>query len=68
MPYSAMECMLQQAKTRSVDPDVVRCLINILSLFPIGSYVALKDGSVSCGFTVTLKSDPASDQSFGSPT
>jgi len=46
MPYAAMECLLHQAKTRSVDPDVVRCMINILSLFPIGSYVALKDGSV----------------------
>ncbi len=30
--------------------------------------VAVKDGKVSCGFAVVLKSDPASDQSFGCPT
>ncbi len=45
--YSAMECLIRQAKKRSVDPNVVRALLKIISLFPIGSYIALSDGSVA---------------------
>ncbi len=47
MRYSAMECLLNMAKARSVDPEVVRALLKIQSLFPIGSYVTLTDGSVA---------------------
>lgn len=47
MRYSAMECLIRQAKERAVDPEVVRALLKIQSLFPIGSYVALSDGSVA---------------------
>lgn len=47
MPYGAMECLLRQAQLQNVDADVVRVLLRVLSLFPIGSYVALSDGSVA---------------------
>lgn len=46
-PYAAMECLIKQAKTRDVDPDVVRALLKVLTLFPIGSFVAISDGSVA---------------------
>lgn len=46
-PYAAMECLLKQSKAGSVDPDSVRALLNILGLFPIGSYVALSDSRVA---------------------
>lgn len=45
MPYTAIECLLNQAKHQKLEPDVVRSLLHILSLFPIGSYLALSDGS-----------------------
>ena len=47
MPYSAMECLIRQARTGDVDPDVVRALLQVLSLFPIGSFVVLSDGSLA---------------------
>jgi HD-GYP domain-containing protein (c-di-GMP phosphodiesterase class II) len=46
-PYSAMECLIRLAKTREVDPEVVRAFLKVMTLFPIGSYVALDDGSVA---------------------
>jgi HD-GYP domain-containing protein (c-di-GMP phosphodiesterase class II) len=46
-PYSAMECLVRLARTRDVDPDVVRALLRVMCLFPIGSFVALDDGSVA---------------------
>lgn len=46
-PYAAMECLIRLARTRDVDPEVVRALLKVLSLFPIGSFVALDDGSVA---------------------
>jgi len=47
MRYSAMECLIRQAKERAVDPEVVRALLKIQTLFPIGSFVALSDGSIA---------------------
>lgn len=47
MPYAAMECLLRQAKVRAVDANVVRALLQVNSLFPIGSFVALNDASVA---------------------
>ncbi len=47
MRYAAMECLIRQAKERYVDPDIVRSLLKIQSLFPIGSFVTLTDGSVA---------------------
>ena len=47
MPYAAMECLLDQAKRCKLEPEVVRSLLHVLSLFPIGSYVALSDGAAA---------------------
>ncbi len=46
-PYSAMECLVKLAKSRDVDPEVVRAFLKVMNLFPIGSFVALSDGSVA---------------------
>lgn len=46
-PYVAMEHLLHQAHHRQVDTDAVRRLLRLLSLFPIGSFVALSDGSAA---------------------
>jgi len=47
MPYAAMECLIRQASNASVDSKVVRCLLQVLSLFPVGSYLVLDDGTVA---------------------
>lgn len=47
MAYAAMETMIRQAKEWRVDPPVVRDLLHVLSLFPIGSYVTLSDGAIA---------------------
>lgn len=47
MPYAAMELLLSQARFKEVDAEVVRSLLHVLSLFPIGSLVTLSDGSVA---------------------
>jgi len=48
MAYAAMETLLRQAQHWRADPVVVRSLLHVLSLFPIGSYVTLTDGSAAC--------------------
>jgi HD-GYP domain-containing protein (c-di-GMP phosphodiesterase class II) len=45
--YSAMSRLIHMVGERSVDSDVVRALLRVLSLFPIGSYVQLSDGSIA---------------------
>ncbi|MAG93565.1 MAG: hypothetical protein CMJ48_07430, partial [Planctomycetaceae bacterium] len=47
MPYAAMECLVRQAREKLVDARAVRALLQVLSLFPIGSFVTLSDGSVA---------------------
>jgi len=47
MPYAAVECLLRQAKANQADVDVVRALLHVVSLFPIGSHVMLSDGSTA---------------------
>jgi HD-GYP domain-containing protein (c-di-GMP phosphodiesterase class II) len=47
MPYAAVEYLLQQARAKAVDADVVRSVLRIMSLFPIGSYVVLSNGSAA---------------------
>jgi HD-GYP domain-containing protein (c-di-GMP phosphodiesterase class II) len=47
MPYAAMECLIRQAQNHDVEPDVVRALLRIQSLFPLASFVTLSDGSVA---------------------
>ncbi|MEX1229575.1 MAG: HD domain-containing phosphohydrolase [Planctomycetaceae bacterium] len=46
-PYAAMECLLKMSQSKIVDPQVVRSLLHVLALFPIGSFVALSDGSAA---------------------
>jgi hypothetical protein len=45
-PYAAVECLLRNARDKLVDAEVVRALLNVISLFPIGSYVLLDDTSM----------------------
>jgi HD-GYP domain-containing protein (c-di-GMP phosphodiesterase class II) len=47
MRYAAMECLIRMAKEKSVDPDVVRALLRIQSLFPISCLVSMSDGSIA---------------------
>lgn len=46
-PYAAMEGLIRLAKTKDLDPDVVRTFLKLMTLFPIGSYVTLDDGSIA---------------------
>lgn len=46
MPYSAMELIIRKSEKKHYDPAVVRALLQIISLFPIGSLCALNDGSL----------------------
>ncbi len=45
--YSAIECLLHHAHQRLVDPNVVRALVHVLTLFPIGTTVGLSDGATA---------------------
>lgn len=47
MPYAAMEFLLRQTNDKSIDPTAMRALLNLLSLFPVGSFVTLTDGSAA---------------------
>ena len=47
MPYSVMECLLREAERQRVDSQVVRALLHVLSLFPVGSFVRLSDESTA---------------------
>lgn len=46
-PYRAIEALLGRDSGRCPDPTVVRALLRVVSLFPIGSYVRLSDGSTA---------------------
>lgn len=46
-PYAAAVFLLQQAKSRKVDAEIVRNMLRVTSLYPIGSFVALSDGSIA---------------------
>jgi len=46
VPYHALKKILHDTKTGLFDSEVVRALLKAVSLFPIGSYVALSDGRV----------------------
>lgn len=47
LPYDAMETLLHEARKGLYDADVIRCLLETVSLFPIGSYVELSDSRVA---------------------
>lgn len=44
MPYYALERMIHGVKDGLYDGSIVRALLKTVSLFPVGSYVALSDG------------------------
>lgn len=46
MPYYAIERLLYGVKARQFDGGVVRALLHTVSLFPVGSFVELNDGSI----------------------
>ncbi len=46
-PYAAMEGLIRLARTKDLDPEVVRTFLKLMTLFPIGSYVTLDDGSIA---------------------
>lgn len=45
VPYDVMVYMLNQIKTGRISEKVMRALLNVVTLFPIGSHVRLTDGS-----------------------
>ncbi|MFK7776752.1 MAG: HD domain-containing phosphohydrolase [Gimesia sp.] len=47
MPYAAMEFLLRLTNDKTIDADPMRALLNLLSLFPVGSFVTLTDGSAA---------------------
>lgn len=47
LPYKAMEEVIYQASKRKVAADIVRAFLNVVSLFPIGSWVQLSDGRIA---------------------
>ncbi|MCA9016743.1 MAG: hypothetical protein KDA77_15525, partial [Planctomycetaceae bacterium] len=47
MPYAAMEFLLRQTNDKTIDSAPMRALLNLLSLFPVGSFVTLTDGSAA---------------------
>lgn len=47
MPYAAMEYLLRLTNDKTIDQAPMRALLNLLSLFPIGSFVILTDGSAA---------------------
>jgi hypothetical protein len=44
---TSIECLIRLAQSRDLDSAAVKALLNVLTLFPIGSYVQLDDGSVA---------------------
>jgi HD-GYP domain-containing protein (c-di-GMP phosphodiesterase class II) len=47
LPYFAVTKMLEDVKAGLFDPQVVRALLQTISLFPLGSIVELNDGRVA---------------------
>ena len=45
MPYDVMTYLLSQVRFKKVSPEVVKAMLEVVSLFPIGSHVALSDGT-----------------------
>lgn len=47
LPYKAMELLLKQSSTGKFSRDSMKNFVQYLSLFPIGSYVRLNNGSIA---------------------
>ncbi len=46
VPYHALEEIIRATRSKQFDAEVVRALLETVSLFPIGSFVKLNDGRV----------------------
>ena len=46
-PYVAAKIILQSAAAGQFDREIVRALLDCISLFPVGSHVTLNDGSLA---------------------
>jgi len=46
-PYGGMTILLDEASAGRLDPNLVRIFLDCFTLFPIGSYVGLSDGTIS---------------------
>ncbi|QDV71055.1 Cyclic di-GMP phosphodiesterase response regulator RpfG [Rosistilla carotiformis] len=46
-PYDALVCLLYQVRAGRCDAEAVRGLLNLVSLFPLGSFVRLDDSRVA---------------------
>lgn len=44
-PYAAIVDLLQEARSGQIDPGVMRAYLRVLSIFPVGSFVTLSDGT-----------------------
>ena len=53
-PYAGMEFMIRKANLGKFDPDLVRLLLGIVTLFPVGTFVSLSDGAIA----VVAKGNP----------
>ncbi|QDV56934.1 HD-GYP domain-containing protein [Rosistilla oblonga] len=46
-PYDALVCLLHQVRAGRCDAEAVRGLLNLVSLFPVGSFVRLDDARIA---------------------
>ena len=47
-PYQAMESLVLLSSKGFISQPMVRAMLNIVGLFPVGSWVELKDGRIAC--------------------
>jgi HD-GYP domain-containing protein (c-di-GMP phosphodiesterase class II) len=47
LPYHGMERILQEVNAQKFETEVVRALLRVMGLFPVGSWVRMSDGSVA---------------------
>ncbi len=45
IPYDAMTYLLSQVRIKKISSEVVKAMLEVVSLFPIGSHVKLSDGT-----------------------
>lgn len=47
LPYHGMERILQEVNAQKFETEVVRALLRVMGLFPVGSWVRMSDGSMA---------------------
>lgn len=60
LPYDTMVAILRDSRAGRFDPVVVRALLDVMSLFPVGSFVQLSDHRAACVWqsNLQLHTDP----------